>query len=282
MKLLCVVLLVAAGFLFVGPATAGCGGSDHPTEVVIRCHAQSHGGNGHSGGPAQTISHGVYEYLWLSPCPDAQPGAGSTSIDCQAAHTCVDPSLVRVVMWVHQIRNASGRPVNGGWSLDHTECRDPSIVGQVKQRMLSWQDVLSAVRKVGLPAAEVHAPAYTLVNLDTTFYTEAAAVTRSLEIIRFQVEVQAVPSSFSWHWGDGSTTTTDTPGRPYPATDITHTYVHATTPTTPDPVSVDVTYTARYSVDGGPWLSIPDPITISGPTHPLPIKQASAVIVTSE
>ncbi|MGI8578504.1 MAG: hypothetical protein ACR2KG_11485 [Nocardioidaceae bacterium] len=183
---------------------------------------------------------------------------------------------------MHQVRNAAGNPVSDGWSLDHTECRDPSAVSQVKRRMLTWQDVLSALRKVGLPPAEVHSPPYTLVNLKTTFYTEAAPFTRDLDILHYHVNVQVAPSSYTWHWGDGSTSVTDTPGRPYPATDVTHMYVHATTPTSPAPLSVDVSYVARYSVDGGPWLNIPDPITIPGPTHPLPIKQASAVIVADE
>jgi hypothetical protein len=87
------------------------------------------------------------------------------------------------------------------------------------------------------------------------------------------------PSSYTWHWGDGSTSTTTTPGRPYPSTDVTHTFEHATRDGPALQVSVDATYTAQYRVDGGPWLRIPDTLTIAGPSTSLPVKQASAVLV---
>ena len=74
-------------------------------------------------------------------------------------------------------------------------------------------------------------------------------------------------------------TTTETPGRPYPAGDLTHTYTHATRDHGALALSVDVTYTASYRVDGGAWTTIPDQITIPGPPTALPVRQASSVIV---
>jgi hypothetical protein len=139
--------------------------------------------------------------------------------------------------------------------------------------------VESAIRRVGVPAGTVEAPAYTLVNLETTFYTEPQTVARTLSIIGYTVDVEVQPTTFTWNWGDGTTTTTDTPGRPYPAEDVTHTYARHTEPGRALGLSVDVGYTARYRVDGGAWSQIPDTITIAGPTTALPIKQASAVLV---
>jgi hypothetical protein len=147
---------------------------------------------------------------------------------------------------------------------------------------LSWSDVLSAVRRVGVPAAAVQAPGYTLVNLETTFYTEPATIDRTLDIIGYRVDVQVEPSRFTWHWGDGSTSATDSPGRPYPATDVTHTYTSATNADDPARLRVDVTYTARYRVDGGPWLTIPETLTIPGAERRLPVKQAAAMLVGEE
>jgi hypothetical protein len=139
--------------------------------------------------------------------------------------------------------------------------------------------VESAIRRVGVPAAAVTAPGYTLVNLDTTFYTDPQPFARTLQIIGYTVDVDLAPTTYTWHWGDGQTTTTDTPGHPYPATDVTHTYQRHTEPEHPLALSVDVGWHARYRVDAGPWTDIPDTITITGPTTALPVRQASAVLV---
>ncbi len=163
-----------------------------------------------------------------------------------------------------------------------TECRDPEALGPVQQRRaLSWQDVLSAVRRVRPPSGSVEAPRYTLVNLETTFYTKPLTVDRSLNIIGYQVEVQIEPASYTWHWGDGHSDTTEQPGQPYPSTEVTHTYSRATHDRDLS-LSVDVAYTARYRVDGGPWQQIPDQLTINGSATELPVKQASAVLVADD
>jgi hypothetical protein len=161
------------------------------------------------------------------------------------------------------------------------ECRDPADAGKVR-RQLGWVDVLAAVRRIGLPPGDVHAPRFTLVNLLTTFYTHPQSLARVLRIIGYTVDVDLHPTRYTWHWGDGTIETTTTPGRPYPSDDITHTYRHATDPTRPLSLRVDVTYTGRYRVDGGSWTAIPQPITIPGPPTDLPIKQASAVLITDD
>lgn len=145
--------------------------------------------------------------------------------------------------------------------------------------MLTADDVLSAIRRLGLPTAQVEGPAYALVNLDTTFFTSPETIDRRLTIIGYQVDVHVEPVEFTWTWGDGTSTVTSTPGRPYPATDITHTYTRATAPHERLRLDVQVAYHARYRVDGQSWIDIPDPISVNGPSHPLPIKQASSVLV---
>jgi hypothetical protein len=120
-----------------------------------------------------------------------------------------------------------------------------------------------------------------LVNLETTFYTDPQPIDRTLSIIGYTVDVELTPMTFTWHWGRDDTSTTDSPGRPYPSTDVTHTFLHHTARRHPLHVSVDVGWTARYRVDGGAWIDIPETITIAGPATSLPVRQASAVLVES-
>jgi hypothetical protein len=179
---------------------------------------------------------------------------------------------------VRQLTDATGAPVTRPWIFQTSECRDPLDIGQIR-RTLTWQDIVSAIRRVGIPPGEVTAPGYTLVNLETTFYTDVQPFTRTLSIIGYTVDVAVTPTSYTWHWGRGETSTTDTPGSPYPSTDVTHTYLHHTAKGRPAGLSVDVEYAARYRVDGGAWIDVPDTITIAGPTTTLPVRQASAVLV---
>jgi hypothetical protein len=89
------------------------------------------------------------------------------------------------------------------------------------------------------------------------------------------VQIEATPSSYTWHYGDGSGSTTSAPGAPYPAKDIVHDYADAHTTVQ---TSVDVTYSARFRVGNGGWQSIPDTVTIAGPATALRISEATAVL----
>jgi hypothetical protein len=130
---------------------------------------------------------------------------------------------------------------------------------------------------MGLPSlqARTQPEDKTLVNFATIFYTEPQPFTRSITLLGQAVDVQATPSTFTWHYGDGTTTTTRTPGQPYPAKDITHSYTDAHTTVAP---SVDVTYSARFRVGNAGWQDIPETVTIPGPTGALRVSEATAVL----
>jgi hypothetical protein len=199
-------------------------------------------------------------------------------MSCASLLSCTSDGLLRLALWSRSLTNADGSRLDEPWTYSHSECRDPSEVGAVR-RTLTWQDVMSAIRRIGVPAGEVEAPPYTLVNLETTFYTAPHEIARSLAIIGYSVDVEISPIAYEWRWGDGSLTTTTTPGRPYPSTEVTHTYRHATRGASRLQLSVAVTYQARYRVDGGDWIDIPETITIDGPATSIPVKQASPVLV---
>ena len=166
------------------------------------------------------------------------------------------------------------------WSIRTSECRDPAEIGDLR-RSLTWQDVMSAHATRRVPAGEVTAPRYTLVNLDTTFSTEPHTFTRTLSIIGYTVDVEVTPTTYTWHWGDGRRPRPPTPGRPYPSTDITHTYLHhATHRRARRHLSVDVElHSPIPRRRQAAWIEFPDTLTINGPAVALPIKQASAVLV---
>ena len=137
--------------------------------------------------------------------------------------------------------------------------------------------VLTAMRSVGLPSlrAITQPRTKTLVNFPTNFYTQPRAFAATVTLLGQSVLIRATPVSFTWHYGDGTTTSSTTPGAPYPTLDITHKYTDAHLTVHP---SVDVTYTGRFQVAGGPSRAIPGTVTIPGPTVPLRIAEAVPVL----
>jgi hypothetical protein len=233
-------------------------------------------------GALEASNLSTYQAEWLPACAAANPSiAGSASQSCPQAHSCPNRDQIQMALWLRQTRSANGDPLRQGWTIDHFECRSLADAGPVR-RQVGWVDVVDAVRRVGIPPGDIHAPHFTLVNLETTFYTRPHRIDRVLRILGYAVDVEIHPSRYTWHWGDGTSQTTATPGRPYPSHDVTHTYRHATETNHDLALSVDVTYTGRYRVDGNAWTAIPQPITISGPPTALPVKQASAVLVTDD
>ena len=153
----------------------------------------------------------------------------------------------------------------------------PPTAADTPQPQVTPGLVLQALRRIGLPSLEAHTqPAgKTLVHFDTIFYTEPQPFTRSLQLLGQQVEVEATPARYVWHHGDGTTAVTQTPGAPYPAKDVVYQYTDAHVTVQ---ASVDVVYTARFSVNGGAWQDIADTVTISGPTTQLRVSEATAVL----
>lgn len=201
-------------------------------------------------------------------------------MDCRGAHTCHAPRTLLLNLF-SQLLDTEDQALSP-WRFMRSECRSAQHIGAGDpNKTLSWSDIRSAIQRIGVPRAKVLGPAFTLVNLDTTFYTTVAPLDRSFVLLGFDVDVHITPVTYIWRWGDDSTTTTHRPGRPYPATDVTHTYRHATQEGETVPVRVDVAYRADFRIDGGAWAHVNDQLVIVGATRQLPIKQASAVLVPS-
>ena len=115
-----------------------------------------------------------------------------------------------------------------------------------------------------------------MVNFATNFYTDNNQPSRqSVSLLNQDVLIEATPTSYTWRFGDGTTASTSTPGAAYPALDVTHDYadVGAFAP------SVDTTYTGRYRLNGGPWIAIPETLTVAGTTQQLETIAARPTLV---
>lgn len=159
------------------------------------------------------------------------------------------------------------------WLLASAGCGD---AGSVPVRQVLTPDmVLEAVRTIGLPGGKFEVPPKTLVNYETTVYTEAAEFARTVTLLGYTVDVRARPSQFAWHFDDGEVDYTSTPGAPYPSDAVSHTWQDAHRTFRP---WVDTTYSVSYRVDGGPWLDLGDTVTVDGQPTRVRVKEATPML----
>lgn len=147
-----------------------------------------------------------------------------------------------------------------------------------QSQFITPEMVLHAFQRIGLPESTivVQPPdGETLVNFETNFYTEAKAFDRTVTLLGQEVVLNIRPSSYAWHYGDDTSDTTDTPGAPYPELIVTHKYEK----TASVHVSVDTTWSAQFSVDGGPLLPVNGTVTIEGGRRPLRVLEATPVLI---
>lgn len=137
--------------------------------------------------------------------------------------------------------------------------------------------VLAAFRRIPLPQPRSHTQPdeKTLINFDTIFYTEAPPLTRTVTILGQRVRLEIRPSRFTWTYGDGTSAATNTPGAPYPHKDVLHRYQDAHTTVQHH---VAVTWSAQWSLNGGPLRPVHGTVTTAGPATPLRIAEASPAL----
>ena len=214
----------------------------------------------------------IVEYRWIVACAGpGTPGTASTETDCPAARVCADANDRLYRLW--------GRTENPpSWLPLSTRCfGEPPTAADTPRPRVTPALVLNEIRRIGLPTlqARTQPEGKTLVNFDTIFYTEAPEFVRTITLLGQQVDVVAEAVEYTWYYGDGGFATTATPGAPYPSKEITYRYAHAGTTVRP---RVDVTYSARFRVNGGAWQSIPETVTIAGPEGDLRVSEARAVL----
>ncbi len=216
---------------------------------------------------AQSGSAKYDAYQWWSPCVQFDGNQASELIDCGLARTCPEPGELLWNLW-GQLSST------GSWVLITSQCfGETPEAPNVPLPRVTPALVLREIERIGLPTlqAMTQPEGRTLVNFDTIFYTEAQPFTASVTLLGRTVDIVAEPTAYTWHLGDGTTTTTSTPGAPYPSREITYRYSDARTTVRP---RVDVTYSARFRVNGGAWQDIDETVTVAGPEGSLRVSEA--------
>ena len=140
----------------------------------------------------------------------------------------------------------------------------------------------SAFRIVGLPQVSVGVnPNTGLVAMPAWFWVRGysgGTLSGSSALDRSMVEVEITPTGYRWSFGDGAALYTGSVGRAYPAeSDIRHSYGRSSLEAGGAfSVRLQITWSARYSENGGPWLPL-DPISRTY-TRSYPVQQLQSVL----
>ena len=104
-----------------------------------------------------------------------------------------------------------------------------------------------------------------LVSKIVIVYTSGDSQTMETQVGGTPVTIVATPASYTWDWGDGTTTTTKDPGAAYPDHTVFHKYSHTADNVV---ISLTTTWSATYSVEGGPAQPISGTLTTTDTTNP--------------
>jgi hypothetical protein len=259
--------------LFVGPATADCGDSSDVKAETNGYYAQSESTpcQSSTGGQTQNASStsGAYYTSYRDrPVCFIRSYWGNQSGGCPASapDTCLPGETLYEQQGLH----------NGQWESLGQFCRNDTP-GAVNPPQVTPADVARAFQRIPLPAlrAKTQPADKTLINFDTIFYVEAAPLHRTLTLLGQRVELEITPSTFRWVHGDGTTAETTTPGAAYPAKVVVYRYqqAHVTVQH-----HVEVMWTARWSLNGGPYQDVAGTVTTVGPDTPLRVAEATPAL----
>ena len=104
-----------------------------------------------------------------------------------------------------------------------------------------------------------------LVSKIVIVYTSGDSQTMETQVGGAPVTIVATPASYTWDWGDGTTTTTKDPGAAYPDHTVFHKYSHTADNVV---ISLTTTWSATYSVEGGPAQPISGTLTTTDTSDP--------------
>ncbi|KGN32145.1 hypothetical protein N802_11230 [Knoellia sinensis KCTC 19936] len=205
---------------------------------------------------------------------DADTGCGA------AAAACTNGQFQAVVL--RRMVDPDGTPVRGAqgqWTAWGVTCFPDRLPGNTLPSIAQIRQAFREVEftKGGLsiqPVGNV-----TLVNLPTYFeatWPEAGIGPDEIDasaLLGYRLEIQPTLQSLTYVYGDGNKSEPTTSlGGPHPAGDIRWTYKQPGQMAT----RVDTTYGGRFRLEGGPWMTIPDTVTVQGTPATLTVREAKA------
>lgn len=236
---------------------------------------QSPAGRGSSaaqeaGAPSKRGFVSASSYAWRNPCGGNLNGAETS---CPVNNCPPGQEIYR--LW--QLTPPPARPLGLVCSGDGPPPAATAAVAVAAPPQVTGAMVLAAFRRIPLPLLVSRSqPAdKTLINFDTIFYTRAEPLSRQLTLLGQRVRLEITPSRFRWEYGDGTSDTTTTAGAPYPAKDVTHRYSDARRTVQH---RVTVTWTAQWSLNGGPLQPVDGTVATTGPPTPLRVAEASPAL----
>lgn len=118
-------------------------------------------------------------------------------------------------------------------------------------------------------------PERAITGLPTIFSANSAPeISRTDSIMGFNVRLRAA-GQWEWSFGrDGPTRTTTSPGGDWPDTTVNHTFMRVGR----FPVTCTVRWSGQFSINGGTWIDIDPPVSLTGSTR-VPVRQAVARLV---
>jgi len=188
-------------------------------------------------------------------------------------------------VWRRQV-DENNVPIGGvgtPWAHLGTTCYADELPGK---NVLPIGEVLAAFRRVQFTKPELSIQPVgnlTLVNLPTYFETKypqpglGPGEIDESSLLGNRVQIRVLAQSLNYVYGDGSASgPTSSLGGPYPQGDIRYTYPRKGDFAT----RVDVTYGGQFRIGEGPWLPIPEVVTIEGTPEPLLVCEARARLVS--
>lgn len=229
-----------------------------------------------------------YKFASTSYCSSAPPGNGGDSqASCSVEYTICNPtgrsggqSGPAVRVWQMEV-DRTGTPVpQAGWEEIGYTCFSDLVPGA--DNVLTMQMIINQFHdtKFAKPTTSIQPVGLkTLVNLPTYYelkwpeqgFEPGEADTTTL--VGRRVDIEPVFRSATYIYGDGeSSGPIKSLGGPHPTGDVIHTYRKKMVA----PVQINATYSGRFRVDGGEWITIPDTVTIEGTPSNLTVAEAKA------
>lgn len=115
---------------------------------------------------------------------------------------------------------------------------------------------------------------WVLLNVETIAYATAEAQEFQTTIVGTPVTVRVAPASYTWDFGEDAPFTTTDPGALYPDHTVWHTYRRYTREGETRTITLTTTWTAVYSVAGGPWTPVDGTASTTLNTEPFTVHEA--------